>query len=270
MNEIDNNSSNVLINEIKEENLQKREINEKINQEINKIENNNEKINETKIEEKKDSWVFVIVAHSDDQILGPGGTIAKYAKEGKKILTIIFSYGVFSNPHFKKEVIKDIRIDEAREADKVVNGTGVQFFNLSEGKFLKEFHEKGFDEILSKLLLQFNPEKIITHAEDDSLPDHKSVNKLVLETYDKLNKEKNFNTEIYTFGVWRFFKFTQRWKPRLVVDISETFEQKISALKEFKSQWDSMLQLTWSVYLKAFWAGFKHNLFLAEEFYKVR
>lgn len=217
-----------------------------------------------------DSWVFVIVAHSDDQILGPGGTIAKYSKEGKKVLTIIFSYGVFSNPHFKKEVIKEIRVEEANQADKIVKGIGVQFFDIKEGQFRKEFYEKNFNETLSKLLLKYKPEKIITHANDDNLPDHKAVNKLVLETYDNLNKTNKFISEIYTFGVWRFFKYSQRGKPRLVVDISDTFEQKIFALKEFKSQWDSMLQLTWSVYLKAFWSGFKHNLILAEEFYKVR
>lgn len=37
--------------------------------------------------------ILVIVAHSDDQMLGPGGTLVKYAKEGKEIHTVIFSYG---------------------------------------------------------------------------------------------------------------------------------------------------------------------------------
>ncbi|MGE0793044.1 MAG: PIG-L deacetylase family protein [Candidatus Woesearchaeota archaeon] len=216
------------------------------------------------------SWIFAIVAHSDDQILGPGATLAKYAKEGKNILTIIFSYGVFSNPHFKKEVIKDLRIEEAHKADKIIGGQQVIFFDLKEGNFKQDFYEKNFNEELKKLLLKYKPEKIFTHADDDNLPDHKAVNKLVIETYDELNKNKNFKTNIYTFGVWRFFKYKNRNKPRLVVDISETFDKKISALKVFKSQWDSMLLLTWSVYVKAFLSGFKHNTSLSEEFQKIR
>lgn len=215
-------------------------------------------------------WIFVIVAHSDDQILGPGGTIAKYSAEGKNVFTIILSYGVLSNPHIKKEIVKEMRINEANEADRIVGGKGVQFFDLKEGKFNKEFYEKNINNILSNLILKYKPEKIITHASDDSHSDHKAVNKLILEIYDNLNKTKKFKTEIYTFGIWRFFKSKNRLTPRLVVDINDTFDTKISALKVFKSQLNSMILLSWSVYFKAFWSGFKHNIGLAEEFNKIR
>lgn len=212
----------------------------------------------------------MICAHSDDQILGAGGTIAKYSAEGKHILTILFSYGEGSNPHFKKEIIKDIRINEAFQADKIVGGNGVEFLGLTEGKFKKEFYEQEKDKYLLNLIKQYKPEKIFTHASDDSHPDHKSVSLLVTETYDKLDKNTQKKLDVYTFGVWRFFKFKQRNTPRLVVEISEYFEKKTQALKEFKSQWDSMLLLTWSIYVKSFISGFKHNCGLAEEFYKIR
>ncbi|MDD3175293.1 MAG: PIG-L family deacetylase [Candidatus Nanoarchaeia archaeon] len=218
----------------------------------------------------KNEYIFVVVAHSDDQIFGPGGTLIKYASEGKKIKTIIFSYGVLANPHYKKDVIRKIRYDESTEADKFIGGDGTIFFDMNEGKFEKEFYKKKYDQELKNLILKYKPQKIFTHATDDNLPDHKIVSKLVLETYDKLSKEQKFKTNIYTFGVWRFFKLKQRNSPRLVVDISETFDKKIEALKIFKSQLNSMISLKWSVYIKAFSAGFKHNMSLAEEFYKLR
>ncbi|MEK6845367.1 MAG: PIG-L family deacetylase, partial [Nanoarchaeota archaeon] len=37
--------------------------------------------------------VVVFGAHSDDFVIGAGGTIAKYQQEGKKILAVVFSYG---------------------------------------------------------------------------------------------------------------------------------------------------------------------------------
>jgi len=217
-----------------------------------------------------DSWIFVIVAHSDDQIFGPGGTLIKYANQGKNILTIVFSYGVLANPHIKKEVIREMRFSESLEADKFIGGKKVIFFDMEEGKFLKQFYEQSYDEELKKLLIEYAPEKIFTHADDDNLPDHSAVNKLVLEVYDKLKTEEKIKSEVYTFGVWRFFKFTQRNNPRLIVDISTSFNQKVDALKIFKSQLNSMISLKWSVYFKAFLAGFKHNVGLAEEFYKER
>ena len=71
--------------------------------------------------------ILVFCAHSDGKILGPGGTLAKYAKEGKKVRSIIFSYGEYSQPHLKKEIIINRRIKEAEEADKAIKGKGVQF-----------------------------------------------------------------------------------------------------------------------------------------------
>jgi LmbE family N-acetylglucosaminyl deacetylase len=49
----------------------------------------------------KKGTVLVIVAHNDDHIIGAGGTLAKYAQEGKKVRTIIMSYGESSHPHLK-------------------------------------------------------------------------------------------------------------------------------------------------------------------------
>ena len=96
--------------------------------------------------------VFVICAHSDDQILGPGGTLAKYAKEGKEIFTIIFSYGETSHFWLKKKVSAEIRVKEAQNADKVIGGSGVVFFGLKEGKFFEEVKNKDIKDKVKKLL----------------------------------------------------------------------------------------------------------------------
>ena len=37
--------------------------------------------------------ILVLCAHSDDQVLGIGATIAKYSEEGKKVYVMIFSNG---------------------------------------------------------------------------------------------------------------------------------------------------------------------------------
>ena len=60
----------------------------------------------------KQENIFVFCAHSDDQIFGPGATLAKYASVGKGIYTVIFSYGRLSHPHFREEVIIETRVKE--------------------------------------------------------------------------------------------------------------------------------------------------------------
>ena len=49
--------------------------------------------------------MLVVCAHPDDNILGAGGTIAKYSSEGKKVITVIASYGESGNPWLKENVI---------------------------------------------------------------------------------------------------------------------------------------------------------------------
>jgi LmbE family N-acetylglucosaminyl deacetylase len=69
--------------------------------------------------------MLVICAHSDDQIIGVGGAIAKYAKEGYDIQTIVMSFGEGVKPHIRREVISRTRIKEAQRADKIIGGKGV-------------------------------------------------------------------------------------------------------------------------------------------------
>ncbi len=212
--------------------------------------------------------ILVFVAHSDDQILGPGGTMAKYASEGQEIHTIIFSYGELSHPHFKKEIIRKIRVEEALKVDKLIGGQGVIFLGAPDGHIKSD--QDRLESDVKDLLLRFKPKKIFTHAEDEALPDHVIVNKIVLKVYDQLREQNKIKSDVYTFGIWRFFKISRRYDPKLYVDISDFFVKKLDALKLFKSQTNAMITLKWSVYVKAIVNGFKIHKPFAEVFYKVR
>ena len=37
--------------------------------------------------------ILILVAHPDDEVLGCGGTIAKYAEEGEDVVSVILSDG---------------------------------------------------------------------------------------------------------------------------------------------------------------------------------
>jgi LmbE family N-acetylglucosaminyl deacetylase len=214
--------------------------------------------------------ILVIVAHSDDQALGPGGTIAKYAAEGHDVYTLIFSYGEGTHPHYKKEVIREIREEESKKADKLLGAKETIFLGTTDGKLAQEKEHPEVQEKLRKALLHYKPEKIFTHAVDEAHPDHVAVHQLLLQVYDELHAENKLTCSIFSFGIWRFFKFKRRSKPRLIVDITDTFTKKLSALKLFKSQKVAMLTLTWSVYVKAIINGYRYGTTFAEVFYKIR
>ena len=106
--------------------------------------------------------IVILCAHSDDQIFGPGGSLIKYAKQGHRIYTYIFSYGEMGLAWLQeKEAIK-IRVKESEKVDKFIGGKGVWFFGLKEGKFDKEVKEKKIQEKIISIIKKRKQSKIFT------------------------------------------------------------------------------------------------------------
>ncbi|KYK26311.1 hypothetical protein AYK26_05375 [Euryarchaeota archaeon SM23-78] len=226
-------------------------------------------------EHKSKGSILVICAHPDDKVLGAGGAMAKYAKEGFDVHTIIMSFGEGVKPYVKREIISKTRIKEAQKADKIIGGKGVTFLGLKENRFEQDFEKRGIDKNFKKIIRKIRPTKIFTHSSDDAHSDHRATFKLVLKMY----KEMNLKADFYTFEVWHLINLKKRDKPKLVVDTSNTFKTKMKALKAFKSQIDLSTFYNYLVlnnflflltYIKDLLNGIKHNTKYAEVFYKVR
>lgn len=209
--------------------------------------------------------VYIICAHSDDQILGPGGTAAKYAKEGIDVHTIIMSYGEFSHPWMQGHVTIRTRVKEAQKADKIVGGRSVTFLGLKEGKFKKGIEEKKLMPKLKRLLNEKQPIKIFTHSLNDPLPDHRDTHHLVKDLVGKLH----YTPDLYSFHIWNPIAIRKRNRPKLIVDISSTFKLKVKALLCFKSQKLSVFQILPRVAITNFLDGYHNGMKFAEKFNKV-
>jgi len=219
--------------------------------------------------------ILVICAHSDDQIIGAGGAIAMYAKEGFKVHTIVLSFGEGVKPHLRRDVISRTRVKEAQKADKIIGGSGVVFLGLKEFHFEDDFEKRGMAQNFIKIVEKLKPVKIFTHSSDDAHPDHRATLRLVLKAYKKVK----LKSDLYTFEVWNLLNIKKRSKPKLVIDTSDTFKIKIKALKAFKSQIDLsnfynyfVLNnfLFFLIYARDTLNGIKHNIKYAEVFYKMR
>src|SRR3972149_4217840 len=204
---------------------------------------------------KKKGSVLVLCAHSDDQVFGCGGTIAKYAKEGIEVNIAVFSYGEKSHPWMKKSIMVEARVNESLEAAKVVNANDTLFFGIEEGKFKEDFERLDIKEKIEKLVEKYKPTKIFTHSSDDPMPDHNTLSKLI----HGICGEIKYDGDLYAFDVWTPFKIKDRNLPKMYVDISDTFKTKIRALKCFKSQKATMVSLLWSVYFRAVKNGLRNK-----------
>ena len=210
--------------------------------------------------------IIVFSAHSDDFVIGAGGTIANYVQEGKKVLVFVFSYGEKSHPWMEKKHTKKMRAEEAFAASKIV-GCTTQFFDLEEFKFYEEYQRLEVDQKLLKIITETKPTKIFTHSKEDPHPDHHAVNKITEELYDLLPIKQR--PEIYIYSVWNPVSFKTQF-PSLYVNISTTFGKKLKALKAFRSQQIQVAYPFLLLLFKAFKEGIKIKSWFGEHFFKIR
>ena len=206
--------------------------------------------------------ILVICSHDDDAIISIGGSILKYIDRGDNIIQIIFSSGEKSHPHLKKSVIVGKR---KRETAKIAKEIGIKeliYFNLEDTKLSQKIDEKTKNK-LKDLIQKYKPNKIFSVSDKDTHPDHRAVNKTVLEVVDSIKK----TYPVYTFQVWNIFEENL---PTLTEDVSDYFNEKIRLMKEHKSQWFSVYLQLIPIYVKGIINGLKHNCKYAEVFYKVR
>ncbi|MDP2749360.1 MAG: PIG-L deacetylase family protein [Nanoarchaeota archaeon] len=221
----------------------------------------------TKDKQNKESKgnILVFCAHPDDEVLGVGSTIAKYAKEGYHITTVIFSYGESSHPWLQRKITVQTRVKESNSASSILGCAETLFLGLKEGQFLKQLNQRKAAYRIKELIKEKKPVKIFVHSIDDPHPDHKAMNKVILHLVAK----SGIRTEVYTFDIWNPLNIRNRNLPLLVVDVSETYRVKARALQKFKSQKIAMFILIPLVYTKALINGFTHNLRFADVFYRV-
>lgn len=205
--------------------------------------------------------IVVFCAHSDDQIFGAGGTLAKFAKEGYKIYIVVFSYGESSHFWLKPEFSIDTRVSESREVGKLLGFEDTVFLGLKEGRFMKDAGKKNIPGIIEKILSKRNPVFVFTHSSDDPHVDHRSVHTLVERAC-----RKQGITNIYMFDIWTIFN-KKLSMPSIRIDVTGTFNLKLEALKCFRSQTLTMISLLWSVYTKAIFNGLANRTKYAERFW---
>ena len=200
---------------------------------------------------------------ADDEAVGMGGTIAKYANEGFKIIKAVFSYGESSHPHFQEAVMISKRIEETEKASKFIGIDKTVFFGLRDTKVKADVHTSNAMQMIKDLIKEYKPIKIYIPSAIDPHPDHQAVNKAVLHTVDCFRKKY----PVYEFEVWNIL---QGNKPMLFEDITNFYKKKLKYMKYFTSQWQYMYMLWLPVYFRSRQYGKKHGCKLAEKFYKVR
>jgi len=196
--------------------------------------------------------VMVIMAHPDDPEFSCSGTVARWAKAGSNICYVLCTSGDvgIAKPGMTRQEAAAIRETEQKEACRITGVDEVVFLGEPDGMLIAtlELRKK-----LVREIRRFRPEVVITGDptrvwSGDSYinhPDHRAASAAALDAVFPAAGQPNLFEDIAKDGY-------QAHKPRKVyvttwdqadvyVNIEETIDTKISALRAHKSQmkdWD--------------------------------
>lgn len=189
--------------------------------------------------------ILVISCHPDDAEIAVGGTIAKYTKAGHEVFVAHAANGNMGHVIIEPEELRVIRTKEAENAGKVLGVKEV--FNLDVG----DLYVSRFDEELQKKVCELvrytRPDAIITHSPNDYMRDHVETGKSAFNAsfYTSI---AHYPTQSAPFGgndcpiYYMDTLAGVNFVPTEYVDITDTIELKLEALRCHESQIKWMLE----------------------------
>lgn len=179
--------------------------------------------------------ILVVAAHTDDEALGCGGTIARHVAEGDQVHLLFMTDGVGA-----REIVDDaakLRQKSAQQAAQVLGVSSSTYLNFPDNRMDSIALLDIVKEIEAKIQA-IQPQVIYTHHLGDLNIDHQITHKAVLTA---CRPQPNFCVkEIYAFEVLSATEWnsanTQSFIPNVFIDISNYLPIKMQALQAYADE----------------------------------
>jgi LmbE family N-acetylglucosaminyl deacetylase len=170
--------------------------------------------------------ILAVGAHSDDVEIGCGGTVAKHVQAGDNVIILVLAESSYTSYDGKVLRTKEEAILEETRAAKIL---GAKLINLGfETKNIPYSSESV--EAINKIIDNNSIDLIYTHWSHDTHQDHLRTTQSVISAGRYIQNILMYEPE-YPSGR-SYFGFRNQY----YVDISSTFDKKMEALKQHKSQ----------------------------------
>ena len=159
--------------------------------------------------------ILAIGAHPDDIEIGCGGTLIKYSDRGHRVFSLVVTGGGQGG-------ISSVRRSEQEDARRIMGIEKIYWGGYKDTHL--EVNQKLVAEI-EQVISEIDPDFIFCHFPDDTHQDHRHLS---LATQ---SATRNLRNVLFYEGptTWDF-------NPQVFVDIGETLDRKIEALRAHESQ----------------------------------
>jgi len=178
--------------------------------------------------------VLAIGCHPDDIEVACAGTLAKYVKQGHKVIVCHVANGNLGHAIIQPDELRDMRREEAKKAGSLA---GIEVITCDVGDLMVYPDEAQRNKVV-EVIRYAMPDVIITHSPDDYMPDHTAVSKLAFDASFAASVPHYMNgiaapvTPLYYMDTLAGVGF----QPTEYVDITETIDLKLEMLECHVSQ----------------------------------
>jgi LmbE family N-acetylglucosaminyl deacetylase len=190
---------------------------------------------------------LVVVAHPDDVDFWAGGTVAYWTSARISVTYCVVTDGDSGgfDSRIPRSAIPDIRRDEQEAAARELGVSDVRFFGYPDGRLEPNY---ALRRDITRVIRQVRPERVLTWTPEWSWrrfhrnhPDHRAVGEAVLGAVFPDARNPFAHPELLSEEGLEPWEVEEVWlmgtpSPNHYVDITDTLERKIAALRAHKSQ----------------------------------
>ncbi|NLX22722.1 MAG: PIG-L family deacetylase [Phycisphaerae bacterium] len=178
--------------------------------------------------------ILVVAPHPDDEVLGCGGTIARYARAGGEVTVAVVTKGT---PLFPAAQVRRVR-REAREANLAL-GSKLCFLDLPVTT-LQLMPEHRLNGVFDRLVGTVRPDVVFLPYRWDRHEDHRQVFDACMVALRPDGRRPAPRRvccyETCSETHWSAAGVEPAFEPNWYVDITDTLASKLSALRAYASQ----------------------------------
>lgn len=184
--------------------------------------------------------VLVIAPHADDEVLGMGGSIARFAEAGRPVvIAVVTGHGEEPHPLSPPAVWETVRA-ECREAARVL-GADAPIFRELPAVCLDHLPAYRINSVIAEVIETVGPEEIYVPFANDLHKDHGAIAYAVsvatrpyIASESPVRRVLAYETLSETHLAPPYLEAA--FQPNVFVNITDTLERKIAAMRAYASQ----------------------------------
>lgn len=176
--------------------------------------------------------VLAVGAHPDDEVLGPGGTLAKHASSGDEVHVLIVTEG--TTQQYTDAGIIEEKKAAAKRCATTLGVEEVHFADLPDMRLDNVSHVE-VNAAIEDVVESIGPDVVYTHSPYDVNHDHVAVfESTMVATRPPSGVERVLTYEVPSATDWN--GKNERFTPNQFVEISGYLDQKVDAFVEYETE----------------------------------